>query len=107
MNPICASRAHLGLLMAEVTKLMSCHPTLPDDAPLSSYRTSSGVRVVRYGRALQALREVVKLSGREQKDFTLHSLRIKGASTLAAGGGVSERNIQRAGGSQMRTSFTP
>ena len=51
----------------------------------------------KYDQALGAIREIVKKSGREPKDFALHSLRIGGASTLAAGGDVSERVIQQEG----------
>ncbi|CAN0546928.1 unnamed protein product, partial [Laminaria digitata] len=40
-------------------------------------------------------REVVEKSGRNLKEYALHSLRIGSASTLAAGGDVSERVIQR------------
>ena len=41
--------------------------------------------------------EIVEKAGRDPKDFALHSLRIGGSSTLAAGGEVSERVVQRAG----------
>ena len=51
------------------------------------------VKVLNYGQALQAFREIVKKSGRGPKDFALHSLRIGGASTLGTGGEVSERVI--------------
>ena len=40
---------------------------------------------------------MVGKSGRNRKDCALHSLRIGSASTLAAGGDVSERVIQREG----------
>ena len=86
-----------GGAVALMVELMSCHATLPDEAPLSSYRIGRDVKVLKYGQALQAFREIVKKSGRDPKDFALHSLRIGGASTLAAGGEVSERVIQRAG----------
>lgn len=76
--------------------LMPCHPALPD-APLSSYKKGGEVFVVRYDRALDCLREVVEMSGRRPMDFALHSLRIGGASTLAVGGRVLERGIQRSG----------
>ena len=36
-------------------------------------------------------------AGRKPRDFALHSLRIRGASTLAAGGDNSERVIQSEG----------
>ena len=42
----------------------------------------------KYGQALQAFREIVNKSGRGPKDLKLHSLRIGGASILAAGGEV-------------------
>ena len=54
--------------------------------PLSSYRIGREVKVLKYGQALQAFRELVNKSGRDPKDFALHSLRIGGASILAAGG---------------------
>ena len=82
--------------MALMVELMSCHATLHDDAPLSSYRVGREVKVLKYGQTLQGFREIVKKSGRDPKDFALHSLRIGGASTLAARGEVSERVIQRA-----------
>ena len=80
-------------------ELMSCHTTLPDDAPLSSYRIGNEVRVLKYGQTLQAFREILKKSGRDPKDFALHFLRIgEGLPPLRLGGGeVSERVIQRAG----------
>lgn len=54
-------------------------------------------KVVKYGQALRAFREIIKKSGRDPKDFALHLLRIGEASILVAGGKVSERVIQRAG----------
>ena len=86
-----------GGAVALIVELMSCNATLPDDAPLSSYRIGRQVKVLKYGQAPQACREIVKKSGSDPKDFVLHSLRIGGASTLAVGGEGSERVIQRAG----------
>lgn len=86
-----------GGAVALMVELLSCHPTLPDSAPLSSFRSGREVKVFKYGQALRALREIVQRSGRDPKEFALHSLRIGGASTLAAGGDVSERVIQREG----------
>ena len=71
--------------MALIVELMSCHATLPDDAPLSSYRIGREVKVLKYDQALQAFREIAKKSGRDPKDFALHSLRI-------GGGGFGESN---------------
>ena len=82
--------------VALMVELMSWHATLPDDAPLSLYRIGREVKVLKYGKALQAFREIVKKSGSDPKDFALHSLRIGGVSTLSAGGEVSERVIRRA-----------
>ena len=76
---------------------MSCLPSLPDHAPVSSYRCGKSVRVVRYGRALRAIKELVARFGRNPDEFALHSLRIGGATTLAAGVDISERVIQREG----------
>ena len=77
--------------------LLSCHAALPEHAPLSSYRSGKHVRVWGYVQELRALREVDEKSGRNPKEYALHSLRIGSASTLAAGGDVSERVIQRDG----------
>ena len=37
-----------------------CHPTLPDSAPLASYRCGREVKVMKYNQALQGLREIVE-----------------------------------------------
>ena len=87
--------------------LISCFLSLPDHAPLASYRfgcslrvvryvpLGSPVRVVRYGRALQAVKEVVTESRRNPDEIALHSLRIGGAAALAVGRDISERVIKR------------
>ena len=77
--------------------MLSRYPALPEHAPLASYRSGNGVRVWGYGQAMRALREIVAQSGRKPDVFALHSLRIGGASVLAAGGDVPERVIQREG----------
>ena len=74
-----------GGAVALMVELLSFHPTLPDSAPLSSYCCGREVRVCQYDQALRAFREVVEKSGRDPKEFALHSLRIRGASTLARG----------------------
>ena len=86
-----------GGAVALMLELMSCFPDLPDRAPLTVYRFVSSARVVRYGRALRAVKEAVAKSGHNPDEFALHSLRIGGATTLAAGGDISERVIQREG----------
>lgn len=59
--------------------------------------------MVKYSQALRALRDLVVKVGRNPKDFALNSLRIGGASTLAAGVDISERVTEREG---RRTSET-
>ena len=76
---------------------MSCFLSLPDHAPVPSYRCGKSVRVVRYARALRVIKELVAKSGRNPDEFALHSLVIGGATTLAAGGDITERVIQREG----------
>ena len=89
--------------------LMSCFLSLPDHAPLASYRLGSSVRVVRYrrlgspvlvvryGRALRAVKEVVAKSCRNPDEIALHSFRIGGAAALAVGRDISGRVIERKG----------
>ena len=81
--------------MALMAELMSCHRSLPASAPLSSYNCGKSVRVLQYGHAFRAFREIVANAGRHPEHFALHSLRIGGAITLAAGGDVPEVAIQR------------
>ena len=62
-----------GGAVALMVELLSCHPTLPDSAPLSSYRSGREVQVWKYDQALRAFREIVEQSGRNPKEFALHS----------------------------------
>ena len=97
---LCGPRAGYragGGAVDPMLELLSCHTTLPADAPLSSYRSGNEVIVVTYNQALQALRELVAVAGRNPMDFGLHSLRIGGASTLAVGGDISEGVIPNEG----------
>ena len=87
-----------GGAVALVVELMSCHRSLLASAPISSYNCGKSVRVLRYGHALQAFRDIVANAGRRPEHFSLHSLRIGGATTLAAGGDVPQVAIQREGG---------
>ena len=52
---------------------MSYFLSLPDYAPLASYRWGSPVRAVIYGRALGEIKEVVAKSRRNQDEYALHS----------------------------------
>ena len=51
----------------------------------------------RYPEALAALHQVAARAGDEPSDVGLHSLRIGAATTLVAGGDVSQRVMQREG----------
>ena len=77
--------------------LMSCFLSLPDHALLASSWLGSSARVVRCGRALRAVKEVVAKSRRNPDEIALHSLRIGGAAALAVGRDISERVIKREG----------
>ena len=70
---------------------MSCHMALPGNAPLCSFRKQGRVGVLGYRRALKALRQIVEQAGDNPKEFGLHSLRIGGATTMAARGEISDR----------------
>ena len=84
-----------GGAVALLAELLSAYPNLPRAAPLASYHQSEHLAVWSFGQALRALREVVAESGQDPAEFALHSLRIGGASRLAARGGMSERVIRR------------
>ena len=96
-GPLAGYRAGGGAVALMVV-LMSCHRSLPASAPLSSYNCWKSIRVLRYGHALRAFRDIVANAGRRLEYFALHSLRIGGATTLAAGGDVPEVAIQGEGG---------
>ena len=64
---------------------------------MSSDRCGNEVRVWRYPEALAALRQVAARAGDDPSEVGLHSLRVGAATTLAAGGDVSQRVIQREG----------
>ena len=76
---------------------MSVYPTMPESPPLSSYRCGNEVRAWRHPEALAAFRHVAAKAGDDPSEVGLHSLRIGAATTLAAGGEVTERVIQREG----------
>ena len=84
-----------GGAVALMVELLSVYPTMPESAPLSSYRCGNEVRVWRYPEALAALRQLAARAGDDPSEVGLHSLRIGAATTLVAGGRV--RVIQREG----------
>ena len=87
-----------GGAVALMVELRSGHSSLPASAPLSSYNCGKLVRVLRYGHAYRAFRDIVANAGRRPEHFALRSLRIGGVTTLAAGGDAPEVAIQRKGG---------
>ena len=97
-GPRSSFREDIGAV-ALMLELMPCFPGLPDHmhALLSSYQCGKAVWMARYSRALRAIKEVMATSGRKSDEFRLHSLRIGVATTLAAGGEIAERDIQREG----------
>ena len=86
-----------GGAVALLVELMSCHTMLPEDAPLCSFRSEGRTKVWGYSKALRALRELAESDGINPKHVGMHSLRIAAATTLAAGGEVPDRIIQREG----------
>ena len=72
---------------------MSCFSSLPDHAPFS-YRSGKSARAVKYGRTLRAIKELTAKSGLNLDEFAPHSSRIFRATTLAAGGDISEQVMQ-------------
>ena len=83
---------------------MSCFLSLLDHASLDSYRLGSFVPVVRYGRVLRAVKEVVANSSRNPEEIASHSLRIARAVADAVGRDISERVIKRKGRRRFDTS---
>ena len=69
-------RGAIGLRLV----LLSCFLSLSDHAPLASYRLGSSVRVVRYGRALRAVQEVVAKSRRNPDEISLALVAHRGSS---------------------------
>ena len=80
-----------------VVELLSCFRTLPSEAPLMAYFSSSGVPVIwTQSHATKALRQLVAAAGANPIDYALHSLRIGGATQLSAGR-ISSDLLQKEG----------
>lgn len=86
-----------GGAVAVLVELMTSHECLSGNAPLSAFRDKGRIRVWSYREATRAIRQVAGIAGLDPKRVSLHSLRIGYATVLAAGGGISERVIQREG----------
>jgi len=72
-------------------ELLSCYMFLPSHAPLVVFGIGSGRWAMwTTSQAEKALRQVVTLAGWQLAEYALHSLRIGGATFLAAGGASPE-----------------
>lgn len=83
--------------VALIVELLSYNSLLRESAPISVYLDGGVMRVWSYSQGTSALRQVAKLAGMKHKELSLHSLRIRIATVLGAGGDTSERVIQRNG----------
>ena len=86
-------------------ELLSVHPQLPGEVPLTARLTPLGWRVFIRAEAVEVLRLMVGSSGRDPAQYALHSGRIGGATQLTAQG-ASELQIQRAGRWKSRAFMT-
>lgn len=78
-----------GGAVACMVELLLYYPSLPSHSPLVAVG-ADGDRwmLLKRRQAESALRDVVSLAGLQPAHYALHSLRIGGATHLAAGGGV-------------------
>ena len=76
---------------------MSCYSSLSDHAPLDLGRSGKSTGVLRYGRALRAIKGLMAKFGLNLDEFTLHALRIFGGATRSAGDDISKRVSQGEG----------
>jgi len=84
-----------GGAVALLVELMSCHAMLPENAPLYAFRNSKRGAWT-YGVTPRP-REVAQSDGINPAHVGLHSLRIGATTSLAAGGEIPDRIIQREG----------
>lgn len=77
-------------------ELSALYPNVGETAPLMQTQSKQGWKVVSRAEVTMALRLIVNATGRDPKQYALHSGRIRGATQLAAEG-ASELQIQRAG----------
>ena len=78
-----------------IVELLPGYPTLPESAPLTSYRYGKQVKVSEVAEALGALGRVVAEAGDDSSEVGLRSLRIGETPTLVAGGEGPQRATQR------------
>ena len=94
-------RAGVGTDVRAVALMME----LPECAPLSSCKCGDEVRVWRYTETPKTRHQVAAKTGEDSSEVGLHSLRIGGDTTLAAGGEVSRRVMWREGRCKSIMSF--
>ncbi|CAN0128875.1 unnamed protein product, partial [Pylaiella littoralis] len=90
VGPRCRSEAGGGAVDVMID-LLSCCRALPSHAPLVAFDVEGG-RWSMWSKhqAVAALRQVVALAGLPPMEYALHSLRIGGATYLAAAGATPE-----------------
>ena len=88
-----------GVFEAQL-ELLSVHPQLAGEAPLTARLTPLGWRVCTRTEAVEALRLMVGSSGRDPAQYAPHSGRIDGATKLAAQGGSELQTSAQVSGSR-------
>ena len=71
--------------------------SLSEHAPLTLCRNGKSERVLRYDRALRAIKELIAKSGLNLDEFALHALRIFGWTSGSAREDISDQVSQREG----------
>ena len=96
----------MSSVISHVIRHQPRRPSLPGDAPLSSYRGSGGVRAWGYGQAMRALRELVSRDRWEPGGVRVAFDADRG-SDCASSRRISLRARSREiAGSQTRTRYT-
>ena len=86
---------------------LSCFRSLPSHAPLVVFDVDGGNWTMwTEHRTESALRQVVPLAGLQPSEYVLHSLRIRGATHLTAGG-ASPEDLRRDGRWAGMTGYRP
>ena len=88
-------------------ELLSCFRSLPSNAPSVAFGVDGGSWAMwTKHHAESALRQVVSFAGLQPSEYALHSLRIGGATHLAAGG-ASPEDLRREGRWAGLTGYRP
>ena len=88
-------------------ELLSCFRSSPSHAPLVAFYVEGvGGPCGQTHQADSALRQVASLAGLQPSEYVLHSLRIRGATHLTAGG-ASPEDLRREGRWAGMTGYRP